>query len=252
MLKALYHDNVVVLKICGVEFEGFTVNSGIRQGCPASGSLFAIGLDPFVRFLLSKLPRPVAYIWALADDMAALLTILKEQLPAVINAFELLVLATCMKVHSGKTQLVPIGKHSVQGVRDWLASVRPAWEQCIIGDSLQYLGAKIGPGAHTSFWDTTGSKYNRAVQGLASLSLPWSSTLRWYGVAVQGICAHLGSLRAPSPLIVQLERQAISSIAAIPHQSIPLSSWTFLQLLGGKFNFHTMDQISTAARYRVS
>ena len=42
VVKALYRMNYAVIVMAGKRFPGFMVTAGIRQGCPLSGSLFAI------------------------------------------------------------------------------------------------------------------------------------------------------------------------------------------------------------------
>ena len=44
--------------------------NGIKQGCLASGTIFALALDPFVRMKCLKLPKPLNTNTAFADDLA--------------------------------------------------------------------------------------------------------------------------------------------------------------------------------------
>ena len=45
VVKMFYRNNKHLLKVQGATFLGVTVNSGVRQGCPLSGLLFAICVD---------------------------------------------------------------------------------------------------------------------------------------------------------------------------------------------------------------
>ena len=49
ILKAMHLANTVDIKLRGQVFQGFAILCGIWQGCPASGSLFALLMDPFVK-----------------------------------------------------------------------------------------------------------------------------------------------------------------------------------------------------------
>jgi hypothetical protein len=104
-LKALYHKHRVVLRLAGRIYSGFDIFAGIKQGCPSSGTIFAFALDPFIRYLLHKLPPPALHVRAFADDLGAILVdVLKNFRPLAV-AFALLKLATCLAVHPAKTQL---------------------------------------------------------------------------------------------------------------------------------------------------
>jgi hypothetical protein len=45
VIKVFYRDNRHILKLRGSDFEGVVVQSGVRQGCPLSGLIFAICVD---------------------------------------------------------------------------------------------------------------------------------------------------------------------------------------------------------------
>ena len=54
-LAKLYRKVNITILFGGIATAGFMASSGIKQGCPASGSLFALALDPFLRLLCLRL-----------------------------------------------------------------------------------------------------------------------------------------------------------------------------------------------------
>eukprot|EP00959_Pyramimonas_sp_CCMP1952_P197032 4119993-Pyramimonas_sp.AAC.1 len=48
---------------------GYWLTRGIKQGCPASGSLLALAVDPVLRRICLLLPRPVHSLGAFADEV---------------------------------------------------------------------------------------------------------------------------------------------------------------------------------------
>ena len=50
-LRSIYKDITTHVEFAGAERGQFLMARGVRQGCPASGFLFAIALDPIFRWL---------------------------------------------------------------------------------------------------------------------------------------------------------------------------------------------------------
>ena len=86
-LKALYASNHHYLSFCGVLLYAFCGAAGVRQGCPASTSLFVIATDPILRALCLRIPRSCV-TRAYADDIALVLTRIWEQVPTVALFFK--------------------------------------------------------------------------------------------------------------------------------------------------------------------
>lgn len=71
-LKLLYNGSFSEVAFAGeASAHGFPVRRGILQGCPASGSLWAILFDPIVRALIDAHLEPRGSLTAFADDLAA-------------------------------------------------------------------------------------------------------------------------------------------------------------------------------------
>eukprot|EP00959_Pyramimonas_sp_CCMP1952_P046998 981168-Pyramimonas_sp.AAC.1 len=67
-IKTLYAKVATTILLGGVSHCSFRILRGIKQGCPLSGSAFALGFDPMLRLLCLRLPRPVHLRGAFADD----------------------------------------------------------------------------------------------------------------------------------------------------------------------------------------
>eukprot|EP00959_Pyramimonas_sp_CCMP1952_P005492 115591-Pyramimonas_sp.AAC.1 len=81
-VKALYSKKISVDMPLGCRrFPGFEIGRGVRQGCPMSGSRFALCLDPVLRQIQSRLPSPQHSLSAFADDVAFFAQDLHRALP---------------------------------------------------------------------------------------------------------------------------------------------------------------------------
>ena len=81
------------------------MSSGIKQGCPSSGTLFALALDLFIRMVLMKTPRSDVLLRAFADDLACVLKDLFSTLPGLLNRLRLLELAAHLKANAKRRSL---------------------------------------------------------------------------------------------------------------------------------------------------
>eukprot|EP00959_Pyramimonas_sp_CCMP1952_P338909 7097412-Pyramimonas_sp.AAC.1 len=58
-LKCLYRGVWISISYRGVHRDiGYWLTRGIKQGCPVTGSLFALAVDPVLRKICLLLPRP--------------------------------------------------------------------------------------------------------------------------------------------------------------------------------------------------
>ena len=61
-LKFLYEDNQCIYKGGETDKVLYRIDSGIIQGCPLSGSIFVMTVDPFLRLLKKTLLRKQCFI----------------------------------------------------------------------------------------------------------------------------------------------------------------------------------------------
>lgn len=85
-----------------VSSSSFPIQRGILQGCPASGSLWAILFDPIVRSLAAANPKPGGSLTAFADDLAAAFINVLLALRPLMDIFTALPRATGLNLHVPK------------------------------------------------------------------------------------------------------------------------------------------------------
>jgi hypothetical protein len=178
-IKALYRGGLATVVLMGLRWGSFPILSGIRQGCPASGSLFALAIDPCFRYMISQLGPERGIITAYADDIAAAVKELFEAIKILAHAFSVVGRCSSLELHPGKVVIIPLWKFEEQAVRAALILAAPSLATAVIQNFGKLLGVYIGPGADRRQWLSVREELRSRSRFLASLGLAWGG-----GVAV--------------------------------------------------------------------
>ena len=155
-VKTLYANNK-----CHYRGEGkakllYGILSGIIQGCPLSGSVFVIVVDPFLRLLRKSLLDSTNR--AFADDIATIVQKLEELQILKVNS-DLFRDIPGLDLKIKKCCLIPLGHDPTA---EWLKKVSKAiahivskWANFAVAPSAEYLGIIIGPRLTDSSWTPT-------------------------------------------------------------------------------------------------
>ncbi|MDA8582920.1 reverse transcriptase domain-containing protein [bacterium] len=147
--------------------------SGVLQGCPMSGSLFQLCMDPHLHRMQSVMCRQrSATIRACADDVGAVLRMLDDLIPlaaifAAAASLSNLVLkaSKCVIV----VLSVALSDEVIAFIRFWLINNLPEWRDFIISDSAKYLWIILGPAAGREQWRSQVTKWLFRVSALGRL-----------------------------------------------------------------------------------
>ena len=146
-IKKLYKGCLCNILFAGAVCTVVLIESGIKQGCPASGSLFALVADPLIRFMLVESALRWSRILAYADDLALVCWRLDEQLPVVLEILRVWGLATALKLNPTKCVVIPLGGATVESIRAIIAEVSCEFAHCKVQLAGKYLGVFVGAGA---------------------------------------------------------------------------------------------------------
>ena len=163
-VKMLYIQNIHILKLHGSQFAGPSVFSGVRQGCPLSGLLFAICADVMLLKLQVMLRDSDEVARAFADDTAVVVLDYAKSVAELANLFKEYEEISGMELHVQKTMFIPLWPlSSVKGLRNLITELCPAWRNMIIDAKEKYLGFIIGPGSIDQSWKAPIKKYEKRV-----------------------------------------------------------------------------------------
>ena len=86
--KKVYYNNLHLLRFMGKVYEAYVNASGVKTGGPASGTIFVLCIDPFLRMLQAQRgPRDIGR--SFADDIGYVIFDIKITLPKFVICFRL-------------------------------------------------------------------------------------------------------------------------------------------------------------------
>ena len=96
----------------GQRYDQIQMKCGVRQGCPASSSLFILAIDPIIRWLIARILRPGDELRVFADDKGFAIEHLLKTLPILSRAFRAIALTTGLALNIKKCVIVITGNLS--------------------------------------------------------------------------------------------------------------------------------------------
>ena len=251
-IKALYRDGFAEIVLAGSRWDRFPVRSGIRQGCPASGTLFALAIDPCFRYILTKFGPKRGVVTAYADDIAAAVRELYEAIGILDKAFSVVAECSALELHPGKVIMIPLWKFVESEVRIAVAAVAPRFAAAKIQDFGKLLGLFVGPGAATRQWTHLQEELKTRSRYLASLNLAWSGALPMYRSHVLPVVGHVAAL-APIPKeVFATEAGCYSIILKTPAHAVPSQVLHQLRAYGGDMDVPDIRSMGRAASFRCA
>lgn len=148
----LYRNVAHTIRLAGKCFDGPTLLSGVRQGCPLSMLLLAICVDPLGRAPAKELHEDEA-IGAFADEIGAAVDDYVLALPVLGAIFNCFASFSNLQLNFDKSIFVPLWQHhNTQDARQRIQEACPPWAGFPVLLSATYLGFTIGPEGFTKQW----------------------------------------------------------------------------------------------------
>ena len=197
LIQCFYRNCRHVIRIGGQLFPGPILLSGVRQGCPLSGLLFAIVMEPILR-CISAAMGPRAHLRAYADDVGVLVPDYRSVIPSLGIWFEKIALATGLFLNVKKTIFIPLWPFSnAENCRKMIQELFPNWKQISVQSCGKYLGFEIGPGSTDIFWKKAITKAEKNANQWHQLHLGFLFSVLAFNIYIASVFSYLGQLAKP-------------------------------------------------------
>jgi len=251
-ILSLYNECVHFVCIKGRTFGSFVMSCGVKQGCPMSSVLFALCLDPWIRYVCWLLPPEVAHIKFYADDLNAVLFNTKKSFGILFEALLLLGRATNLHLNYGKCIFVPLWVVNYDRLRDWFESVNVLCTRFKIQNYAKLLGIFVGPGASDRIWTESLLKLHERSYYVKDCGLGFTKSIFLFNQIAFPVLSYIASLCPPNKQVLQAYHSAMQRFVRGPWMSIPMNILTACTRIGMPWEVVNLQDYSSAAMFRVA
>jgi endonuclease/exonuclease/phosphatase family metal-dependent hydrolase len=252
IIKRLYGVCSIELLYGAVSHQPFCALAGIKQGCPLSGTLFALALDPFLRMICLTIPAHLGMVTAFADDIAIVALHMFDVLLALAPVFAVLQAAACLEVNPKKTIVIPLWTNGLFEARRWLGDCLPTWSGFKVQLCGRFLGYMVGPTAAATRWDLSLDKFWQRGMAARTAGGGFFGNLLHYHIYSVSVLGYLLQLADPPKQAFALERRSLQYFTHGPWHAMPNEGLLALADLGFRGEPRAIRDISVAARFRTS
>ena len=171
--------------------------SGVIQGCPLSGSLFAIALDPVLSLMNKKIEqRDLGHVRACADDIGIVLRSLSS-LTVLFPIFNSTVLASGLDLKPAKCNIVPLDRMNndiKQNIVQWLVKHLPNWQSFKVTECAKYIVFFLGPGASMHSYRAPFLKWAGRAKDISLANLGPAASAFAYNTEAASTLSYIGQL----------------------------------------------------------
>eukprot|EP00973_Karenia_brevis_P094540 12423019-Karenia_brevis.AAC.1 len=251
VIRAFYCNNRHVIKVKGQRFNGVTVHSGVRQGCPLSGLLFAICIDVLIERLTNCTGKR-GCVAAFADDIGIVVENLWTTAPHLAAIFQEFTQISALSLNLNKTAAIPLWSmadpHHIQRLMKELC---PLWASISISNKGKYLGFVIGPGAGDDSWKKPLAKFESRVLQWAAKKLGLAMNVIAFNIYIAPVLEYVAQLEEVSTRVLNSTLWALRRLASGPGSWATQRDLENLTAFGLKFNFRTIRISAVAAKLRI-
>jgi hypothetical protein len=235
----------------GYIFDGIEVHSGVRQGCPLSGLLFALCMDVLLE-RIDALLHGDEQLGAFADDIAVVVEnfwVSVGPLEALFKEFRSI---SALSLNVKKTLMIPLWPCCNQAnVARLVKEECPGWGDISIVGKGKYLGFLLGPEAGEEGWNKPLAKFESRVRHWADMKLGMAMNAVAFNVYIVPVLEFVAQLLCVTERVRTAMGWAMRRLASGPGTWFMQRDLENLVSFGLKAEFRTIEMTARAAKLRV-
>jgi hypothetical protein len=250
LIRCFYRGCTHLIRVDGRRFPGPRLLSGVRQGCPLSGLLFAIIMEPILRTVCRAL-GPYGHLRAYADDIGIVVLDYSVVIGVLGGAFQRIGAASGLSLNVGKTIFIPLWHvASYAQIRQMIIELWPQWSQILVASCGKYLGFLLGPGGRDIMWKKVIAKTDRRVKDWCQLHAGMLFSILAHNHHVMPVCTYIAQLVPPDETVRKHLDKIVAKMFPGPGNWTTLSMMRSLKHYGFPCQLVDLNLVSTAAMQR--
>jgi len=249
-VESLYDYNFCNLSYKGEVYEGFSMECGVRQGCPISPLLFAACVDVLLRILQKRIPQGT--FKAFADDIGAVFTDWDKDCAIAQVTFAEFERMSGMELNIKKTVCIPLWESGIQDISQSPRFASSSWQDIRLTDHGAYLGFVLGPGRCNKSWEKPLKKYISRCKSWSMVKAGLQYATIAYNTFAVSTLMFIAQLEQPPIEAFELETEGLKMMVPGPHEWRNDNDLFFLkEQFGQQKSFQSLTFCSQAAQLRV-
>lgn len=231
IIHMLYHGLRTDFVYAGDVVTTISLHSGIRQTCPYSGTIFALSLDPFVRWYLSRSIFTGTHIYLYADDLANAMRDIYRHLLLILCALHHWRLASGLALKPPKCVVLPLWVGDCTEIRNFVGN-RPGFSPDAVRTSARYLGVDLGVETAASRWLSVAPRITRHAHDIRTAGATLPTRVALHNAHVSSIVRYRAAFFPPSPALLRTYHHSEQIVFNAPWQTVPAAVLHDLRGLG--------------------
>ena len=249
-VKALYDSAHCRIDMQGLSFPGFSLQAGVRQGCPLSPLLYAlvaeILLDKIELEIQDSVPK------AYADDTAIVIQNFTKDAPILAKLFNEFERISGLAINKKKSFIIPLNRDKCEDMAQLCKQHVPSWSDMPVVDHCKYLGFIMGPGKQSHSWDAPFKKFSESVYKWKDIPLGLFWDAKVYNMFLLPTLGYIAQLERPPEWVTKGTTRSLSQAAKGPKDwAQPEDLQQLQETFGLKASFKRLDITAQAAQSRV-